>query len=368
MANPTLAPLVWQADSNAVQAERFLQDLAASPAYLAELRPYGLESMSYAAGTPSTGALPTTLSDTDVRAALRASIAANPSVSDATLESTIFVLVIPEGTTYTLGSGTTEDTLCTQLGGYHSFLTIADGGNPIVYAVVEECALAAPYPTNVLDAATLFLSHEIAEAITDPQAFDLDPTDDAPSNPAYLAPSDLSTFLVLGQGEVADLCAFPFAYYRDSSNYLEQHLWSNAAAQAGQDPCGAPIYRGVAPLPGETQSLSLTGLPAGYSVSGLSIPVGTTQTISLGFFSSAPQAPWVMSAVDAALLTGSPDNLTLGLSGNSGQNGDQVQLQITVNRAGNQGGVAGLEGVVLTSDWASPDGGGSLWTILIESQ
>ena len=65
------------------------------------------------------------------------------------------------------------------------------------------------------------------------QAFDLDPTDDAPSNPAYLAPSDLSTFLVLGQGEVGDLCAFPFAYYRDASNYLEQHLWSNAAAQAG---------------------------------------------------------------------------------------------------------------------------------------
>ena len=66
------------------------------------------------------------------------------------------------------------------------------------------------------------------------------------ANPAYAAPNDLSWYVVNNGGEVGDMCAdMVGAFYADSAaGATIQHLWSNAAASAGHDPCGiqAPYF------------------------------------------------------------------------------------------------------------------------------
>jgi hypothetical protein len=202
LTTPRLLPVIWQDDGYVAQLESYAAELGSSP-LLSQLAQYGVLSLTATDAGLIPGPLPATLDDQGIRTALREAIAGYTADggSEASLVQDIFLFVVPQGTVFTAKTVT----LCEQAGGYHSFLKLPDG-MPIVYAVAEECALQPPYPPSALDVATVMISHEVAEAVTDPLAEDLDASDRATPNPAFNHSSDYAWELVLGAGgEVGDL-------------------------------------------------------------------------------------------------------------------------------------------------------------------
>jgi hypothetical protein len=115
--------------------------------------------------------------------------------------------------------------------GFHEF-TMA-GERALAYAVVIECARNSgkflPF-----DDLTIAASHELAEAVTDPQ----------PGSPSqgYTLPRGHAWSLIAGS-EIGDLCE---STTERIDGYRVQRIWSNQAAMSGADPCipdaGAPYF------------------------------------------------------------------------------------------------------------------------------
>lgn len=139
----------------------------------------------------------TVLQDSDVQTLLTNAITSGAvPAPDA---NTLYVMFFPTGVVVQMGSDASCQTFC----GYHS--DFADGRMDVKYAVLPfpDCAGCtaglAPF-----DALTAITTHEIAEAITDP-----DPG---------------SGWYDQNNGEVGDICAWQF---RHDGQYNVQLLWSN---------------------------------------------------------------------------------------------------------------------------------------------
>src|SRR5262249_24616053 len=125
---------------------------------------------------------------------------------------------------------------CVNFGGYHSE-TATSTGQPVVYAVIAGChsysaRLAPGESIGDTDFTTGLTTHELIEASTDPFIA---------TNDAYYTvdSTHLAWSRYLNGGELADTCEFqPAAFFREPTlGYVVQRSWSNAAAQAGHDPC-----------------------------------------------------------------------------------------------------------------------------------
>lgn len=137
------------------------------------------------------------LQDSDVQALLANAIAAGSvPASDA---NTLYVMFFPTGVVIEMGSDASCQTFC----GYHS--DFSSSGLDLKYAVLPfpDCAGCTAGLAPV-DALTAITTHEIAEAITDP-----DPG---------------SGWYDQTNGEVGDICAWQF---RTDAGYNVQLLWSN---------------------------------------------------------------------------------------------------------------------------------------------
>jgi hypothetical protein len=218
---------------------------------------------------------------------------------------------------------------CGFYGGYHNE-TFITGNSHVLFAVVLQLC-SSMFGGSTYNDATTTASHEMIEAATDPHA---------QSDNGYVGLDQdhysWSTWLQ-GQTELADMCeGFDQEEYRDPFGFDVQRSWSNASAIAGHDPCvprpDSPYFN-VTPL--DLEDISITPLK-GKTVTkakGYTIPVGTTKTIRLGFYSDASFPSWDFTVVEGGGF-GAPmePQTTINVKQTVGGNGDVAEVDITVNK------------------------------------
>jgi hypothetical protein len=221
---------------------------------------------------------------------------------------------------------------CKEFGGYHSAIQLSDG-TLAAYSVVPRCAGFDGF--TGIDAVTAAASHEFSEAATDP-FLDAYSSVDRPHR--YWSS-------LMGGGEVGDMCAQNLGSFLKFSElpYTVQRIWSNKAALTGLDPCvpvpTGEVYFNTFPVMPDQITTTGKGVDGGTtttSVPGVQIAVGASKTIELDLFSTAPTTgPWTVSAYDQFdLQEVTAQELTFKYGKLTGQNGDKIQLTITVVAAG----------------------------------
>jgi hypothetical protein len=163
------------------------------------------------------------ISDTQIASWLDAHIA------DGTLPKpsaqTLFALFYPASTTITSGGSKS----CSTFAGLHQSAAISNNvfTGKVPFVVIPRCSFS---PGDELEIATNVASHEYFEAATDPFS---------PSNAAWFMDGEtgqpLEAWQMLNGLEVADLCENQS--YDVVDGFTVQDMWSNSAAQAGNDPC-----------------------------------------------------------------------------------------------------------------------------------
>jgi hypothetical protein len=257
--------------------------------------------------------------DSSVRQLIQTSVASG--ILPTPDAQTLYVVYFPAGTILRL------DGLAAcagpRGGGWHDDLTVSppDAGAPVdvAYAVVPRCA-------SDVASMTLAASHEIVESATDP----------SPENAPAVQMTD-PAWLAFGP-EVADVC---FAIETNLSTpigpYLAQRSWSNAAAQAGHDPCvpsppGTPYFN-VAPA-------------AGAEVLGLA--VGESATFAVYAVSDGDAGSWQVQPVVANGST----TLVVTLDHGTLQSGDRALATVTLQSPPTPG-TAPLYGFVSSANGAT---------------
>ena len=215
---------------------------------------------------------------------------------------------------------------CQQQGGYHSVFPDATG-NPVVYGVVADCGSGGA--TDVLFD-EISLSHEIAEASTDPLI----------SGWAFQAGNDAWSYI---GGEIGDMCEALSTFYMNDAGYGAQLLWSNQAAAASQPPC----------QPWPAGQLFVTVL--GDSALVPAAP-GTTVRIPVTGWASAPTPAWTLATSDAFYGVGFSSSPAL--SSTTIGAGQQVMAELTVPAAAaGQAAVGGQTGAAYVTTQYGPDAG-----------
>lgn len=256
----------------------------------------------------------------------------HPEYGVPSLESN-YVLALPEGVSIVNPGGMS----CRDFGGYHGSLTVSAGsfaGVEVPYSVIPRCPPGGTF--SQLDALTFVISHELAEAASNPL--------DTSARPAWNAfgATDVA-WNVLAGGEIADICqTLGGAIEPADLGYMVSSIWSNRAAAASHDPCqpSAGPYFGAAPL------LSDTVAVAAFSETALGalIPVGSAGEIELDIFSDGPTSgPITIGAEDAAASFGRPANLAFAFDRRTGVNGEKVHLTVSVRSAGTAWGLGNAE-------------------------
>jgi hypothetical protein len=274
--------------------------------------------------------------------------AAPPVPWPAPTTGTIYAFFLPPGVSLqTQTGGGTGDACAAYIGGYHSQVTV--GSVTTSYAVVPSCTFPGTGKTAAQQT-TMSMSHELIEATTDPHPMD--------NNPGYVgfdnAHFAFDWFQELSS-EVGDACEFfGSSFFEDKEtspvafDYWVQRTWSNKAGPAGHDPCvPAPStpYFNVTPLNLEMVTVTLPaqltgGAAMNLQSKGLHIPVGTTQTLELGFYSDGPTGgPWNLTyRLGSPAAPTKPTYLTVSLDKTSGQNGEKAYATITATSKGKLGG------------------------------
>jgi hypothetical protein len=377
LASPVLVTVSWPGDdTNASTWEAFDDALGASSYWTATTSQYGVGA---AVSGPSnhvrmTQPLPSSLSYTDLQNFVIATLSGttsgdggapggdagppNPAwpapAKDASGNvETIYSLFIPQAVNVTdPGSGMS---FCSE-GGFSYHDSVSVGGSQVPYSVTLQCA-GFPIAETEESAA-----HELIEAATDPYSesttlgyvgFDADHI----AWPFYDGSID----------EVADACQnWEDSYFQDTGDfpYWVQRSWSNQAAPQGHDPCvpaATGAYQGMTLLStgpstesAVTINLTTLGGSSSQKTKGFKVTKGQPLTFQVGFFSDAPTAPWPISHDFPATLplfdtTGNQlgnGAATVTLDTTSGQNGDKVNVTVTVTKAG----AAGFHVMAITWD------------------
>ena len=353
MATPKIVPVFFAGDDPTVVAAMtdFTKKVGQTDYWKAAAMEYGVG--------PATGGdpiqltapdnPPSTIDDSAIQAWLVAKLNADDPAFGTPDANTIYTLFYPQGVTVTLGGvqstgdagaegGTDAATppgaqaSCTSFGGYHQnvVLDAAHGGKTIAYAVVPRCPnFGGLTGIDVLSGAG---SHELLEAATDP--FPL-------AKPAFVQVDDAHIYweTLLGGGEIGDMCAQfagSFVKFPELPAYTVQRTWSNKAITAGQDPCvpvpAGQVYFNSLPVLNDTVPFSVQGQT--INVKGVHIAAGQSATVELDLYSIAPTSgPWTVSAKDGNELRGQAAQLTFAFDKTTGQNGDKIQMTITVATA-----------------------------------
>jgi hypothetical protein len=225
---------------------------------------------------------------------------------------------------------------CSTQGSYHAEVTAA--GNNVPYVFIDENCNGA---RSVLDAATASASHEIAETVTNPHPF---------FGPALIGFDPAHSAWGLASGhykeddEIGDICeGFADAFFMGPKDlpYSLQRLWSNANAAAGHSPCAPQStepYFNVSPAAMETLNVFFgVGQPPKAAL-GYEIPVGSSKTFAVGYYSDAPTGYWNINAVEGNGITAaSTQHLSFAVSNGTGLNGKKSDVTVTVNSAADAG-------------------------------
>ena len=318
------------------------QALGTSSYWTAVAKDYGVGALQVAGAIDLTGeTAPASVADADIQTYLGAKLTSGAFGTPD--PSAIYTIFYPSTTTITLpqgGLGGGNATSCTTFGGYHSdfTLTVTDGGQPqdFAYAVIPTCPSLQGMTEQ--DGVTGAVSHEWIEAATDPF-----PSTNSGANSAYAQVDDDHFIWIAlgGGGEVGDMCVGEQgAFFKPADvGFMVQRTWSNSFAKAGHDPCvpnlaGTPYFQSAPQL---TESINFTPMiiPGTIATQGVTIAVGKSKTIAVDLYSDLPTSgPWTVGTVDLiAKFFNQPASLGFKWDKTQGQNGDRLQLTITVTSA-----------------------------------
>jgi hypothetical protein len=230
------------------------------------------------------------IDDVNVVAELSAQLAAGalppPSTDAAGNSSTVYLIYFPAGKTVTLASGVACVTFCA----YHGAFTWR--GREVYYAVVPDmspgsgCDVGCGTEALPFDLATSVTSHELAEAITDPEV------GFATGMVAPLAWYDPA------QGEIGDICNALDGTVTggDGITYVVQKLWSNADGAC----VAVPAPAGVAMAAAKDTSKGTDGLASAAVSSGAPVPVRARNVSAVAAGAPANAAPAATGPVPGA--------------------------------------------------------------------
>jgi hypothetical protein len=323
LETPKVVLLSFQGDPHAAELEPLANAIAASSYWAQTTKEYGVGPLVVRAPVHLSRQAPNALTDDDVHTVIANALADASNGLGQPDPSTIYTLLVPYGTAETGPAGATA---CGQggFGGYHR--SFAVDGTLIPYAVVVECSL--------YQAPTRILSHEIAEAATDPYV---------PATPAYYAvgPNDLGYRVGSGTkgSEIGDMCEDLASVMPAGIGQSVTRIWSNAAARAGKNPClpvpaGEAYFMTVPTTVPDTVSATLKS-GATSTGAGFTLAKGQSRIVTLGFLSDGEVAPWGVAVRE---IDGG-ENLSLQLDVTEGKAGDVAHLTITANDD-TSGGVA----------------------------
>jgi hypothetical protein len=335
MSAPKVVPIFFANDDVAMTSSivDFVNHVGATDYWHAATAEYGVGKLTGLAAIHTSETAPTTIDDVEIQQWLAAHLQGPDAGWPAPEPNTLYAVFYPSGTQVTFQNVDTTETSCTDFGAYHFSFRHPATDVPIYYAVMPRCSDG--FGLAGVDTVSVVASHEFIEAATDP---DLD-------TPAYSAEDDQHAYWwgLVGGFEVADMCLgdfdglSPAAYARfDPFAYAVQRSWSNASALAGHDPCvpipdgygpyfnAAPVLPDRAPF-GEASALSVRIQPL------------ETRTIEVDLFSDAPMPDvWQVDAYgvpwDATEAQTVDQELSFAFDTNRGNNGDKLQLSITLNQ------------------------------------
>lgn len=348
MKNATVVAITWSADPSEASFQSFADNLGATAYWKAAVGEYGAGPvMSGAANHVSiTTPPPATIQDSDLQNMV-ATNAGKTAGWPAPSSETIYAFFLPPGAALYMnqaGGGGGADAggmdACSQgIGGYHS--EVAVGSVNTAYAVVPSCTFGGN--NTAAQQTTMSMSHEIAEAVTDPFPN---------SSPAWVG-FDQEHFAFDWFMEFADENADDCEAYRDSFfedkettpsfDFWVQRSWSNANGPLGHDPCqpGHQPYFNVAILNLSEVTITLppqlTGSTAqNIQVKGVHVPVGGSAEVDLGFYSDGPTSgPWTVTwGQGSPFLQTAPTYLDATIDYPSGQNGQTAHATVTVKSMG----------------------------------
>ncbi|MBI3557312.1 MAG: hypothetical protein HY074_13695 [Deltaproteobacteria bacterium] len=315
LADPVFVSVTFPDDALATSLEQFGSQVGVS-SFWAPMSEYGVGAAT--AGTPVhvSVAAPATIDDAGIQTWLASMLDGTHVEFGTPTANTLYVLYYPTSTTSTI-QGLSS---CTDFDGYHSDLRLSSGLY-ISYAVIARCKPSAGQ--TQLEQLTSTASHEMAEAASDALPFDNTAVD------GVVQSQNIWDTMSFGS-EVSDMCQrYDSSYYQPADLAFQvQRYWSNAAAAASADPCApnSAVYFNSAPIANDAVKYLDSG--SFVSTRGVLLAVGQTTTIPIALFSNAPTGgPWQVSAMEDQ---NSVSNLDLAFDKTSGQNGDTLQLTITV--------------------------------------
>jgi hypothetical protein len=328
LATPKVVPVFFDSDDQTVTAKvlTFASELGASSYWAATTSEYGVGPLM-AEAPVHTGDVPAAhLDDSDIQAWLGAKLNGNDPTFPAADGNTIYLIPYPTGVSITQGGGTA----CVDFGAYHNSFKLdpAHGSVVVPYAVLPRCG--GNGPLTGIDVITAGASHELIEAVTDPQ-----PGDD----PAYEIFDDDHAFWIYAVGgETGDSCAGSFAAYIKPAglDFTVQRTWSNKASSALHDPCvpdGTGAFFNAAVVAPDTHSYeTFVGTKVESHV--INIPIGQTRDVEIDLFSDkATSGPWTVTLNDVNALHGLAPQLTFVLDKTSGVNGEKIQASVTAKKS-----------------------------------
>jgi hypothetical protein len=319
---PVFQSISFSGYDQAAQIDDFVATVGSTPYWQSAVAEYGVGVPTVQPPVHLTATAPKSIDDTAIQSWLATEVSAGVGLM-APSANALYIISYPATTTVTLDNSPS----CTSFGAYHN--SAAVGGIQVAYAVLPECTYA---PSTTLQSSTDSLSHELAEATTDPVPIPFTSASWQGTDPAH-------TFwevITGGDGELGDMCSFFYNsfYTPPSYTYDVQRIWSNAAALAGHDPCQpelpGEVYFTAVPLMTDMVPILWDG-QSGYDTEGVQIAEGASKTIPVQLYSEGPTPAWTVSAVEYSPITNAPKHLAFAWDKTKGQNGDTLHLTITVS-------------------------------------
>ena len=302
LKNIEIVPVYFGDDPLFDDLEKFTSWIVTSDYWKNAGAEYGVEAGTRLAAVQRPSAPPSPISDTQIAGWIQTWVA------DQTLPTpkpnTVFALFFQAGTTITNRSGIS----CRSFAGLHKTVKIESAifSGDVPFIILPRCTYSAD--DDPLMIATNVASHEYIETATNP----LNST-----NPAWAMNNDagpLEACGMLSGPAIADLCLSQS--YDVVEGFTVQDLWSNAAAQAGRNPCQPSDPR----HPYFTVSAETTIYHA---------QPGTTLTIQARAWSNMPAPDWLLG-VNWGLVPYSDFDGQATLSASTVNNGDEVTATVTI--------------------------------------
>jgi hypothetical protein len=350
MKNPVVVAITWSSDPSEATFQSFTDNIGATKYWKSAVGEYGVGPLVSGAmnHVSITTPAPASLQDSDLQNMVTTN-AGKTAGWPAPTADTIYAFFLPPGTLLYMqggGGGGTGDAgtdACSQhVGGYHQELAV--GSVNAEYAVVPRCTFSS-FPNNTAEQdATMSMSHELAESVTDPLTN---------SNPGYIGFDQehfaFDWFLEF-QDENGDACeGYHSSFFEDKEtnptfDFWVQRTWSNKNGPQGHDPCqpdDQPYFNvAILGLKEVTVTLppQLTGMATAQNlqVKGVHIPVGQSATVDVGFYSDAPTSgPWTLTwGQGSPFLPTPPTYLDAKIDYSTGLNGQVAHVTVTPNAMG----------------------------------